>query len=480
MDNTWIRSWKDYKSKKMNYKIIINQENPYDKQDFANRKLVSYQNDNQEIFYLEKKTYQAFLKLQQLTNIKLDITSALRSIEQQELIYQATIQEQGLEYAKNYVAPPGESEHHSGLCFDITFFKDGAYVKDEDLLKEENIVILEQEVIPKLEEAGLILRYPKRKEGITGYCYEPWHYRYVGKSTATIMKQNHLCLEQYHKKYQKSGVLLIDKPKGMTSFDVVSAVGKIMDTKKIGHNGTLDPLATGLLVLTINQATKINEYLTATNKEYIAEILIGQKTDTQDITGNIIEQSNKTCTKEQIMKVLQNFPKSYLQEVPIYSAVKVKGKKLYEYARKGQEVTLPKRLVTIENLTLLSYNDNTFTIQTTVSKGCYIRALIQDIAKELGVLLTMKNLRRTKQGAFTIENAYTLQQLSVDTPFLPIDKALNIKTVKLRKQDQKPVKNGASIPNDLKIKEDILFMKGEKPIAIYQPQGARLTLKKML
>ena len=212
-----------------------------------------------------------------------------------------------------------------------------------------------------------------------------------------------------------NGLLIIDKEKNMTSRDVVNKVSKILNTKKVGHTGTLDPLATGVLVLTIGKATKLNEIITATEKEYQVEAILGIKTDTLDITGNVLRKENTHFSKEEIVKVLNSFLGSYNQEVPIYSAVKVNGKKLYEYARNNEQIDLPKRLVTIKKISLddINYKDNKTIIKFTclVSKGTYIRSLVNDIASKLNTVGTMKNLRRTKQGKYLIDDAYKLDDI---------------------------------------------------------------------
>ena len=157
------------------------------------------------------------------------------------------------------------------------------------------------------------------------------------------------------------GILLIDKPKGVTSRDVVNCVVKKLNIKKVGHTGTLDPIATGVLVICVGKATKLVNYLTSTEKEYIATVELGTKTDTLDNTGKIIEEQKATIKKEKILNVLESFKGKYVQEVPIYSAVKVNGKKLYEYARNGEKVELPKREVEVKNIELIgdsSYINN--------------------------------------------------------------------------------------------------------------------------
>ena len=153
------------------------------------------------------------------------------------------------------------------------------------------------------------------------------------------------------------GIILVNKEKGMTSRDVVNIVSHVCHTKKVGHTGTLDPMATGLLVICVGRATKLVEVLTSHQKEYIASMIFGIKTDTKDITGTIIEQRETHMKSDQIKKVINNMPTTYQQEVPIYSAVKINGKKLYEYARKKEVVTLPTREVTIEKLQIIDWQE---------------------------------------------------------------------------------------------------------------------------
>ena len=177
-----------------------------------------------------------------------------------------------------------------------------------------------------------------------------------------------------------SGLIIVNKEKGYTSRDIVNIVGKVLDTKKIGHTGTLDPLATGVLVLGFNNATKIFELLFSDDKEYIAEVVMGYETDTLDIEGKVLKEDlNFNITEDNINDVLGSFKGTYMQEVPIYSAVKINGKKLYDYARNGEKVELPKREVCIKSIELLEFTNKSFTFKCTVSKGTYIRSLIREV-----------------------------------------------------------------------------------------------------
>lgn len=270
------------------------------------------------------------------------------------------------------------------------------------------------------------------------------------------------------------GILVLDKPKGKTSRDIVNQVSKILNTKKIGHTGTLDPMATGVLVLCIGKATKLVEVITAYDKEYIAEVTLGLRTDTLDISGNVLEEEDIKIPKEKIKKVLKNMIGSYEQTVPIYSAVKIKGKKLYEYARNHEKIALPSRKVEIKELELLGkivYKNNKtiFSIRCHVSKGTYIRSLISDIATSLGTIGTMSKLNRTKQGNFTIEEAMSLSNIenhqykiySIETILKDYDQIIMDQNL------EKKVMNGALISN-IYSKDIIVFKKENKVVSIYK------------
>ena len=222
------------------------------------------------------------------------------------------------------------------------------------------------------------------------------------------------------------GILVINKEKGYTSRDVVNKVSKILGTKKVGHTGTLDPLATGVLVLCIGKALKVVELLMDHDKEYIAKFKLGIDTDTLDITGKVLNTCDKKVTKEDLVKVLNNFQGLIKQEVPKYSAIKVNGKKLYEYARNNIEVKLPIKEVNIYKLELLDYNEDNMevTIACRVSKGTYIRSLIRDIGNSLDTYATMTELERTKLGIYDINNSYTLSNIEKGNY-----KLLNIKDI---------------------------------------------------
>lgn len=264
-------------------------------------------------------------------------------------------------------------------------------------------------------------------------------------------------------------LLIVNKGKNKTSRDVVNELNHIFNTKKIGHTGTLDPLATGVLVCLIGKYTKLVNLITSYDKEYIAEIKLGIKTDTGDITGNIISTDNSNVSVDMIKEVFANFPRVYNQEVPIYSAVKINGKKLYDYARSNIPVNLPKREVHIYSLELLSYENNIITFKTKVSKGTYIRSLINDLTNYLNTVGTMNNLIRTKQGYFNITDSYTIEDIkNGNYKLLNIKEFLNYPVIELPDTLIKKVSNGSSIPNSFNIKDKVIFTYQNQDIAIYE------------
>jgi len=281
-----------------------------------------------------------------------------------------------------------------------------------------------------------------------------------------------------------NGILIVNKKKGVTSRDVVNKVGKILHTKKIGHTGTLDPIATGVLVLTIGKATKLTDFLTSTYKEYIAKVELGTETDTLDNTGTILKEEQVVCSKEQIETILFSFLGAYEQEVPKYSAVKVNGKKLYEYARNKEEVVLPKREVTIKEIQLLNYqikeNKTYFTFRCLVSKGTYIRSLIRDIAGKLNTVGIMTNLQRTKQGKFGIEQSYLEADIEMGNyQILPFEEILkDYKMVSVSEEQALKIKNGQFFEN--LYGEEYIVFKQKEVLAIYKNENGILKPYKML
>ncbi|MBQ3437837.1 MAG: tRNA pseudouridine(55) synthase TruB [Fusobacterium sp.] len=207
------------------------------------------------------------------------------------------------------------------------------------------------------------------------------------------------------------GIIIIDKPKGITSFDVIRKLRKILKFKKIGHTGTLDPLATGLMILCLGKATKLAADLEAEDKIYEAHFDLGYLTDTYDIEGKILDKKNKVISKEDLQESISKFIGNIKQIPPMYSAIKVQGKKLYELARKGIEIERKERDIKIDFIELLDFSNNKAKIRAKVSKGCYIRSLIFDIAQELETYGTMTELRREQVGKAKIENAFTIEKI---------------------------------------------------------------------
>lgn len=275
-----------------------------------------------------------------------------------------------------------------------------------------------------------------------------------------------------------NGILIVNKPKGYTSRDIVNIISKKLNTKKVGHTGTLDPIAEGLLVVPIGRALKISELLTSEKKEYIAKVILGYETDMLDITGKEIKRNIPNVDKDKLIEVLNSFIGKYNQEVPMYSAVKVNGRKLYEYARSNIQITPPSKIVEIYSISLLEgpiYKDNTveFTMKCEVSKGTYIRSLIRDIAYKLSTYGTMKELIRTKQGSFLLEDAFTLEDIQKDKyKLLSIKEALpNIKITKIDDKILKQVKNGMVLDKFFEEEISLLVDKDGREIAIYKDIG---------
>ncbi len=266
-----------------------------------------------------------------------------------------------------------------------------------------------------------------------------------------------------------NGVIIVDKPSGVTSRDVVNVICKKFNTKKVGHTGTLDPIATGVLAICIGKATKLVEVLTSNDKEYVAEVKLGILTDTLDTDGKVIKENKKIINKEDLLNVLNSFIGTYNQEVPIYSAVKINGKKLYDYARDGINVDLPKRKVEIKKIELLDFKEDSYTFKVRVSKGTYIRSLIKDINEKLGVIGVMSNLRRTRQGKFDIKDAFSLDDIEKGNYklFTITDVLKDDNCVIINDNLYNVIKNGGLIDNVYK-DDYVIFIYKDEVIAIYK------------
>ena len=227
------------------------------------------------------------------------------------------------------------------------------------------------------------------------------------------------------------GIINVYKEKGFTSHDVVARLRGILHQKKIGHTGTLDPEAVGVLPVCLGKATKVCDLLTNKDKTYRAVCRLGVSTDTQDMTGEILKKGDYSgVTQERLTEVLEGFVGDQLQVPPMYSALKVNGKKLYELAREGKTVERKPRTIRIHSINLIEYRqmEGLFTMDVTCSKGTYVRTLCHDIGEKLGCFGAMESLQRTRVGVFTLENALTLEQIEVlmkqnelEQQILPVD-----------------------------------------------------------
>ena len=263
-----------------------------------------------------------------------------------------------------------------------------------------------------------------------------------------------------------NGVIVVNKPKGITSRDVVNKLVKVFGTKSIGHIGTLDPMATGVLVCLIGKYTKLGSIMVNHDKEYVATFKLNVLSDTLDSEGKVLKTDNKIISLEDMNGAIEHFNGlTYMQEVPIYSAVKVNGKKLYDYARSNEDVILPKKEVTIYKLELVSFEDEV-KIKCKVSKGTYIRTLIRDICAYLGTYGIMTDLVRTKLGDYDIGDAYSLDNISNGKYKLySLEDMFNLDVRYINNDNHKQIYNGNIVKD--KNSNYILYKDGHKAVAFY-------------
>lgn len=270
-----------------------------------------------------------------------------------------------------------------------------------------------------------------------------------------------------------NGLVVIDKDKGYTSRDVVNIVSGVLGTKKVGHTGTLDPLATGVMVVGVGKGLKVSELITGYDKVYEARVIIGYETETLDMEGNIVKWGRFDYTKGDIERVIREFPREYEQVVPIYSAVKVNGKRLYKSARRGDVVDLPKRMVSIYEMDLISdvevfENHTEFDIRCKVSKGTYIRSLVRDIGEKLGSYGTLMDLRRSRQGNFGLDGAYSIDDIkSGNFELKKIGEVLDIPKVWVSEDMLFKIRNGCKVKKFFE-GDMALVMDGDSEVAIYR------------
>lgn len=242
------------------------------------------------------------------------------------------------------------------------------------------------------------------------------------------------------------GFLNIYKPKGMTSHDVVAVIRRLTKIKQVGHTGTLDPFAEGVLPVCIGKATRLIEYLDD-DKEYLATVKFGSATTTYDLEGEITYTSNTKITEENLIKELENFKGEISQIPPIYSAIKVKGKKLYEYARKGESVDIQSRKVTIEKLELknFDYESQTAELLIVCSKGTYIRSIAHDLGKNLCGGGHLIKLVRTSAGKFKVENSVELEGLNVNENLINPVTVISLPKIELSSSEYEDILHGRQI-----------------------------------
>ncbi len=257
------------------------------------------------------------------------------------------------------------------------------------------------------------------------------------------------------------GVLIVDKPAGFTSFDVIAKLRKTLQMKRMGHGGTLDPEATGVLVVFLGEATRLCDYFPDSDKTYEAEMTLGIATDTEDIWGQVTETAPVNVSEEQVQEVLESFRGPYLQTPPMVSAKKVGGKKLYEYARQGIEIERKPEERMIYDLTVLEMELPRVRFRASVSKGTYIRTLCTDAGKKLGLPACMSALRRTVQGRFSIDEAHTLEEIStcaaegrIEELILPTERLFDCPEVRVTETGEKRLFNGNPLKKEEIIKKE--------------------------
>lgn len=281
------------------------------------------------------------------------------------------------------------------------------------------------------------------------------------------------------------GFINIYKPKGLTSHDVVAKLRRVTKVKQIGHTGTLDPFATGVLPVCIGKATRLIEYL-EDDKEYLATVQFGKNTDSYDIDGEVTATFDKRVNQDELEDVLGNFRGEIMQLPPIYSAVKVNGKKLYEYARKGEDVEIEPRKVFISKLELLDFDVETQSAKLLVacSKGTYIRSIAYDVGRMLGCGGYLTALERTKAGKFKVETAIRLEDLSglsvvVNHLINPVD-VLNLPVFELDETQKNLVSHGMSIENQgFNNLDVVILLYGAKIYAVGKVNQDKILVKKV-
>lgn len=276
------------------------------------------------------------------------------------------------------------------------------------------------------------------------------------------------------------GFINIYKPKGMTSHDVVAVLRRVTKIKQIGHTGTLDPFAEGVLPVCIGKATRLIEYLTD-EKEYLATVKFGSATTTYDLEGEVTQCFDKKITRNEIEDALKIFEGEILQLPPIYSAIKVKGKKLYEYARKGEEVEIQPRKVTIQKIELKNFDENAQTAEILIScsKGTYIRSIAHDLGQNLNCGGHLIKLIRTKAGKFTVENSVQLDGINASENLINPLEMLDFPKIELSPSEYEKILHGQQIENNLKCVDFVILIYNNSISAIGFADENKITVKKV-
>ena len=278
-----------------------------------------------------------------------------------------------------------------------------------------------------------------------------------------------------------NGFILVNKESGVSSNFIVQHIKKKIKAKKVGHLGTLDPLASGLLILAINRATKFSSYFLESDKSYDVEVEFGTSTDTDDSTGNIIYESNNYPSKLSIKNELESFIGESLQVPPFFSALKYKGKPLYKYAREGEFITKPPRKILITKIESLDFDSKICSFKIYCSKGTYIRSIARDLGERLGCGAHMKSLTRISQGNFNISNAKRASDI-LEGDIISIEDAFkNLEKIKIEYNDEKKFINGVTIPNlDFKDDRYRIFNKNNNFVGIGEIKKNNLKHKQLV
>lgn len=277
------------------------------------------------------------------------------------------------------------------------------------------------------------------------------------------------------------GILLLNKEIGWSSFNAINKAKRLINASKVGHSGTLDPFADGLLVVTVNKATKVNQFIEAQDKEYIATLKLGVKTSTLDVEGEVIATKEVPSLNEEIIiNALNKFKGKIKQVPPMYSAIKVNGQRLYDLARQGIEVERKEREVEIYDIKLVSFNNEEITFSVSCSKGTYIRTLAESISEELNTYGHLIRLTRTRVGNFHLKDAYKLSELDNFTLMSIKDALTNFYKIKLNDEEIIKVKNGIKFKFECNENEVLIVDKDDNPIAIYEKDNGLYRSKRGL